>query len=46
MGKIFKKLNEGAKNLGDKIWRKTSEIEKWDRKSSNEFTGGKLREGN
>ena len=34
------------KNLGDKIWRKTSEIEIWNINCRNEFTGGKLREGN
>ena len=34
------------KNLGDKIWRKTSEIEIWDRNCRNEFTGGKFRERN
>ena len=32
------------KNLGDKIGRKALEIEIWDRKCRNEFTGGKLRE--
>ena len=30
--------------MGDKIWRKTSGIEIWDRNCRNEFTGGKLRE--
>ena len=34
------------KNLGDKIGRKTSEIEIWDIKYRNEFAGGKLRELN
>ena len=32
--------------MGDKILRKTSEIEIWVRNYSNEFTGEKLREGN
>ena len=36
--------NKGAKNLGDKIWRKTTEKEIWDRNCRNESTGGKLRE--
>ena len=44
--KNSRRLNEGVTNLGDKIWRKTSEIEIWDRNCRNEFTGGKLREGN
>ena len=34
------------KSLGDKIWRKTSEIEICDINCRKEFTGGKLREGN
>ena len=34
------------KYLGNKIRRKTSEIEIWDINCRNEFTGGKLREGN
>ena len=32
--------------MGDKIRRKTSEIELWDRNFRNEFTGVKLWEGN
>ena len=44
--KNSRRWNEGAKNLGDKILRKTSRIEIGDRNCRNEFTGSKLWEGN
>ena len=33
-------MNEGAKDLGDKILRKTAEIEIWDRNCRNDLRVG------
>ena len=42
MGEKFKEMKRRSQKLGDKIWRKTSEIEIWDRNGRNEFTEEKI----
>ena len=51
MDKKFKEMNEGAKDLGDKIWRKSfrnrnmgKKLQEWI--YGREIAGGKLREWN